>query len=70
METTWILNGDNMETYWRQHGNKTFYKPWRQTWRQQWRQMETQWRQNVNFYEVKLIKCGDIMETKMETKWR
>ena len=53
METIWSLNGDHMDTHWRQHGNKNGGKPWRQTWRQQWRQTETKWRQNAHFYDVK-----------------
>ena len=67
METPWRLNGDHMETCWRQIGNKNGDKPWRQTWRQQWRQMETQWRQNVHFYEVNLTQNGVDMETKIDT---
>ena len=70
METTWSLNGDNMDTYWRQHGNKNGGKPWRQTWRQQWRQTETKWRQHVHFYEAEFRQNRDRMETKINTKFR
>ena len=66
MESPWSLNGDHMETCWRQIGNKTGDKPWRQ----QWNQMQTLWSQNVNFYEVNLTQNGVDMETKMETTWR
>ncbi len=70
METTWRLNGDNVDAYWRQHGNTNGGTPWRQTWRQQWRQTETKWKQNVHFYEVKWRQHIDTMETKMETTLR
>ena len=43
-----------METRWKEIGHTNGDKPWRQTWRQQWRQMETNWRQNINLYDVKL----------------
>ena len=59
-----LKNGDNMETYWRQNGNKNEDKPWRQTWRQQWREMETKLRQNVHFYEVKFRQNIDKIEPK------
>ncbi len=70
METTWSLNGDNMDTHWRQHGNKNGGKPWRQTWTQQWRQTETKCRQNAHFYEVKWRQIIDTMETKIDIKFR
>ncbi len=70
METTWSLNGGNMDTHWRQHGDTNGGKPWRQTWRQQWRQTETKWRQNAHFYEVKWTQHLDKMETEMETTLR
>ena len=71
METTWRLNRDNMETCWRQIGNKNGDTPWRQTWRQRRRQMKTKWMQNVHFYYVKwrkkMSQHGDTNGDKMET---